>query len=506
MKLPAGKKVLPSLLFLKDKYDAYGAFEKLKGRLVAGGHMQLLLNDDSESPAVNYASVMLILAIAAKRKQTKRCLDVGGAYLNANLQESEWIRLNKDIAAIFVQEFPEFADCLLPDGTMIMKPLKALYGLKQAGRAWYELLAAKLLELGFTQSMVARCVFWRINPDGTVTTIAVYVDDLLIAADRASDADELERGLREAFKEVTVKSGSEISFLGMQINTAPNGDISVNQQAYVSKLLEDWQVSQARPYPYGSDFLDEAAAGGEVAATEYLSRCMSLMYLAVKTRPDIFYPISVLAGRASTHTKGDYDKLYKVAEYLHGTKDLGLVFRSEGEVCINAYVDASFNCHPNARSHSGFAIFPDMCGSAAVMAKSMKQKGVADSSAESELIALHEMVQHLLWMISLAEELGYPQRGVQINEDNEAVITMINKEQVNFRGRSKFINRKFFSVHQHVESGEIRLVYIGTDSNVADFLTKALMGEKFGRFRVDIMGTAEELKAYGIFLHSWQSR
>ena len=502
-RLSLGKKVLPSMLFLKDKYDAYNTFEKLKGRLVAGGHMQILHGDDSESPAVNFASVMLMLTIAAKRKQTKRCIDVTGAYLNADLKETEWIRLNKEVAAIFVEEYPEFRDCIQPDGTMIMELLKALYGLKQAGRAWYELLAAKLVELGYTQSLVDRCIFWKVNADGTMASIAVYVDDLLIAADLACDCDALEQGLRDAFKEVTVKCGDQISFLGMQINTAANGDISINQQAYTEKLLQEWGVTKACPYPYGSDFLDEAAVGDAVTATEYLSRCMALMYLAVKTRPDIFYPISVLAGRASTHLRGDFDKIYRVAEYLYGTQNLGLVFRAEGELCVNAYVDASFNCHPNARSHSGFAIFPDMCGSAAIMAKSMKQKGVADSSAESELIALHEMVQHLLWVISLAEELGYPQRGVKINEDNQAVITMINKEQVNYRGRSKFINRKFFSVHQHVESGEIALVYVGTDSNVADFLTKALMGEKFGRFRVDIMGTAEELRAFGIYVREW---
>ena len=60
---------------------------------------------------------------------------------------------------------------------------------------------------------------------------------------------------------------------------------------------------------------------------------------------------------------------------------------------------------------------------------------------------------------------------------------------VTFKGRSKFINRKYFSVHEHMESEELRLVHVGTDDNVSDFLTKALMGEKFHRFRVDVMGT-----------------
>ena len=75
---------------------------------------------------------------------------------------------------------------------------------------------------------------------------------------------------------------------------------------------------------------------------------------------------------------------------------------------------------------------------------------------------------------------------------------MSSIEGNSFKGRSKFINRKYFSVHEHVENGDIRLVYVGTDHNVSDFLTKALVGGKFKKFRVDIMGSMEDYKrGYG---------
>ena len=50
------------------------------------------------------------------------------------------------------------------------------------------------------------------------------------------------------------------------------------------------------------------------------------------------------------------------------------------------------------------------------------------------------------------------------------------------------------------------MVFVGTDDNVADFLTKALMGGKFKRFRVDIMGTQDELARKGIFLSVWNKK
>ncbi len=56
------------------------------------------------------------------------------------------------------------------------------------------------------------------------------------------------------------------------------------------------------------------------------------------------------------------------------------------------------------------------------------------------------------------------------------------------------MNRKYFGVHQHIEDRTIDLVYVGTDKNVSDYLTKDLFGNKFLRFRVDIMGSVENIK------------
>ena len=63
------KKIIPSMLFMKEKYNAEGAFEKLKARLVGMGNHENRDNyeiDDIFSPTVSLNSVFITAAIAAE--------------------------------------------------------------------------------------------------------------------------------------------------------------------------------------------------------------------------------------------------------------------------------------------------------------------------------------------------------------------------------------------------------------------------------------------------------
>jgi hypothetical protein len=100
----ARRKIICSSLFFKEKFFADGTFEKLKARLVAGGHMQdRNLYDDLSSPTVNLSSVFLLSCLAAKDGSHVMSVDITGAYLNAELDSEVMMRLNKPIADLLIR-------------------------------------------------------------------------------------------------------------------------------------------------------------------------------------------------------------------------------------------------------------------------------------------------------------------------------------------------------------------------------------------------------------------
>jgi len=237
---------------------------------------------------------------------------------------------------------------------------------------------------------------------------------------------------------------------------------------------------------------DKSAVRSSIVGT-FRSLLMKVMYLALRTRPDILLHTVVLSSRQKAPTVTDWGKLMRLVEYIKGTREQGITFKSTGELDLHAYTDAAFSCHQDCRSHTGYCIRVDRTNSASVLNRSVKQKSLADSSTEAEIIALHEGVRHLLWVLDIYSSLGYrPECAVEVYQDNLAAIQLTKDVPVNFKGNSKFISRKYFTVHEHLENGRIQLIHVGTHDMIADFFTKAIMGAKRMKFKVQIMGMDED--------------
>ena len=348
-----------------------------------------------------------------------------------------------------------------------------------------------LVKDGFRRSDIDKCLF--VHDDGT--QIFLYVDDLLVIGP-TSRIDSLKRTLVNNFKSIKGKTGSSLPYLGMSIEKRPNGDIHVHQKGYINNLAQEYNCDQSSSrYPASTNLLhredDEPNRDQLCPINEYLSLAMKIMFVVVRSRPDALFATTILAARCQKPTRTDFERLLKIVRYLHTTNDQALIFKRAGKIKLRMYVDASFQTHRDTKGHSGFILFIDE-GSAGIMFKSKKQQCVSDSSTEAELISLHEGVKQLIWMTKVFEALGvnnlYP---IDVYEDSQSAIRISSDEVVNFRGRSKFIDRKYFSVYEHVQNGNIKLLYVGTESMIADFFTKVIVGKKFESLRYSIMGALE---------------
>jgi len=97
-------RIIHSSLFLKDKLTIDGEREKIEARFVAGGNEQEReFYGDISSPTVRTDSVLMIAVMAAWERRTVATMDIGGAYLNADMESpAVHMRINKQVSELLV--------------------------------------------------------------------------------------------------------------------------------------------------------------------------------------------------------------------------------------------------------------------------------------------------------------------------------------------------------------------------------------------------------------------
>nr|XP_033509264.1 uncharacterized protein LOC117274159 [Nicotiana tomentosiformis] len=116
---------------------------------------------------------------------------------------------------------------------------KSLYGLRQASRQWYAKLSSALQSKSFHASLIDYSLFTKLV-DGSLTVVAVYVDDILVAGDNMSEITTLMQFLDV---EIKIKDLRELHyFLGLEINRHPNGFL-VSQHKFIMDLLSEFHCS-----------------------------------------------------------------------------------------------------------------------------------------------------------------------------------------------------------------------------------------------------------------------
>ncbi|CAI7886860.1 unnamed protein product [Closterium sp. NIES-54] len=389
---PPGANIVSGMWIFRVKRPP-GSPPAFKARYVARGFSQRQGVDffQTFSPTPKMTTLRVLLHVAAQRDYELHSLDFSTAFLQGSLHEE--IRLRRP---------PSFTGSF-PAGTQwsLQRPV---YGLCQAPREWHDTLRMTLAALGFAPSTSDPSLLL-----GTNTTLPPFY---VLVAQRTIT-------LTQSHMVHQVLQRFGFTYSSPQSTPLPTGHS-------LSAPPSDESVEPSGPYPE-------------------LMGC--LMYLMTCTRPDLAYPLSLLARYMAPgrHRKVHWDAAKKVLRYLCSTSGMGLVLGGRAPFVLTGHADASWvGDLATQRSSQGYTF---SLGSSSVSWRSTLSYSVLSSSWEAEIYAGAMAAQELRWLTYLLTDLGEAPR-------SPPVLNLARVDRFQDLGiTTTFPGHKWFAASTHVTTG-----------------------------------------------------
>lgn len=489
--VPKYATILPAVWQMKRKRDIRTRkVKKWKARLNIDGSRMIKNRDYDQTyaPVANWNSIRLLLILVLIHGWHTKQLDYVLAFTQAPVERELYMQIPKGFEVNGAKP-----------GEYVFKLRRNTYGQKQAGRVWNQFLVSKLKTIGFEQSAVEECVFYR----GKMIYV-LYTDDSILAG---PDENGINQTIEEmqAILDMTVE-GDLSDFLGVNIERKENGEIEMTQPHLIQQILDALRLpsdSKTKETPAKSSeilqrFEDSAAFDQSFS---YASVIGKLNYLERGSRPDIAYAVHQCARFSSNPRKKHGDAVRWMGRYLLGTLDKGMILKPDLTKSFEVFVDADFcgnytkdqSHDPNTvRSRHGYIITYAGCP---ITWKSQLQTEIALSTTESEYTGLSYALREAIPIMELLKEMkehGFdvldhrPNVHCRVFEDNSGALEIANTHK--WRPRTKHLATKLHHFRDFVVRKEITIHKIDTESQPADILTKPLNAELLTRHRKTIMG------------------
>jgi hypothetical protein len=239
--------------------------------------------------------------------------------------------------------------------------------------------------------------------------------------------------------------------------------------------------SVATPIEPNANFVKLDEGEPCVDKQQYQALIGCLTYAMMVSRPDLAAAVGVLSQYMSNPGQQHWTGVKRVLRYIKGTVNFGLRFRAaDGQVTLSGYSDANWGgCLDDRLSTAGHAF---MLGGGCISWRSKKQRSVAKSTTEAELVALSLAAQECIWLRNLLTDVGFEQAEATVLwEDNQGAIEL--SKRAKFHDRTKHIDISYYFCRERVQRGEIRVEYCPTNDMIADIMTKGVPGPSFQKLR-----------------------
>lgn len=464
---PPDARVIDSMWVYAHKYTADGDIARRKARLVAKGHTQIpgLDYDQTYASVVRLESFRMVAAIAAAHDLHIWQVDIVAAYLYST---------NK--FTTYMNQPPGFV--ARGEEDKVLRVIKTLYGMMQGGYDFQGEMSNAYESLGYYKSQADPCVHSRmINGEHTITS--TYTDDIFGASSTKEEAEKAKKEFEACFEIKDV--GDQGYILGIRVEKdEETGAISLSQEAYLRRILERFGMlhcnAKSTPLPSGTILSESDCAKTDedhhfMNDKPYREALGSCMWAQVATRPDIAYALSVLARFQANPGPAHWKAMLHLLAYLKGTLSYKITYHRGASIDPIGFVDADYAGDVDTRRSTSGYVFTMAGGPVSWSAK--RQATVALSTTEAEYMALTRAAQQALWMYSFMTEIGLTRKfPAMLHGDNAASIALT----LNTKGhaRAKHIDIRHHYIRERVAEGEIELVQIPSEENLADIFTKPL--------------------------------
>nr|GEW75962.1 copia protein [Tanacetum cinerariifolium] len=336
---------------------------------------------------------------------------------------------------VYVNQPDGIVDPYHPDKVYRLK--KALYGLKQAPRVWYDELFTFLVSKGFSKGFIDPTLFITKHGED-ILLVQIYVDDIIFGSTNPKLSKQFEKLMHNKF-EMSVMGELKL-FLGIQIYQSPRG-IFINQAKYAQEILIKHGMTSCDSIgtPMATKHLDADFSGTSVDQTKYQSMVRALMYLKT-SRPDIVHATCYCARYQAKPIEKHLTAVKRIFQYLKDTIHMGLWYLKDTSFELTAFLDSD-------------------------------HAGCLDSQAE--YVSLSACCAQVLWMRTQLTNYSFYFDKIPMYCDLKEAIT-ISCNPVK-HSRTKHIDVRYHFIKEKVEKGIVELFFVGTEYQLVDLFTKALV-------------------------------
>jgi hypothetical protein len=370
--------------------------------------------------------------------------------------------------------------------------LGALYGLKPSNHLFDKDLTATLALAQFYPSPEDPKIFHRAHPTDPQlsVTVSMHVDDGLGCSLYKPYKEELKRVLTARYGTMEWDDNATSS-TGYNIKRYADGSITLDQFGHLMRVLTTFGATDL-PFiasPSGPDLFDAPLDPTPVNATSYRQLIGALFFL-LRTFHDIRKEVMYLSTRQSCPTISDMHKALRVLAYLNHHRDTHVRFYSDSWD-LHVTCDASYACHHDRRSHTGFFMTVGATSGTIYSYSQVQSKCIVSSAFEAEWVALASALKKAVHIRRFLISIGFPQSGpTPCYEDNQSAIKFATSPAI--PNKSRHIDIRYHYTRDVVARKLFRLEYVPTKDMVADMLTKSLPLADFIRLRKRLLNLTDK--------------